>query len=116
MSGWLRSSKNPTDTVKEVITQLIGIGGSSSVGFGPNRISSVPDAVAKIFAREFGITVKQNGNNIVDPASESDDSSSTKTKSNSAFAHRDMCPECGNSTLVLEEGCAKCYTCGFSRC
>ncbi len=116
MSGWLRASKNPTDTVKEVITQLIGIGGSSSVGFGPNRISSVPDAVAKIFAREFGITVKQNGNNIVDPASESDGSSSIKSKSNSAFAHRDMCPECGNSTLVLEEGCAKCYTCGFSRC
>ncbi len=116
MSGWLRSSKNPADTVKEVITQLIGIGGSSSVGFGPNRISSVPDAVAKIFAREFGITVKQNGNNIVDPTAHPQEDSSVKHTKSSAFAHRDMCPECGNATLVLEEGCAKCYTCGFSRC
>ena len=25
------------------------------------------------------------------------------------------CPECGNP-LVHEEGCAKCYSCGFSKC
>lgn len=106
MSGWLRASEDSNYTVKEIISQLIGIGGSSSVGFGPNRVSSVPDAVAKIFAKEFEVTVKQNGHNIIEP----------EKKEISVFSHADMCPECGNATLVLEEGCAKCYTCSYSRC
>jgi len=28
----------------------------------------------------------------------------------------DMCPDCGLATLVYEEGCQKCYSCGFSEC
>ncbi len=26
------------------------------------------------------------------------------------------CPECGEATLVREEGCVKCYSCGYSKC
>ena len=28
----------------------------------------------------------------------------------------DICPSCGANTLVYEEGCSKCYTCGHSEC
>jgi hypothetical protein len=28
----------------------------------------------------------------------------------------DLCPECGEATMVNEEGCRKCYTCGYSEC
>jgi len=28
----------------------------------------------------------------------------------------DLCPDCGNATLVWEEGCQKCHSCGFSEC
>ena len=28
----------------------------------------------------------------------------------------DICPECGQASLVLEEGCSKCYACGHSKC
>lgn len=28
----------------------------------------------------------------------------------------DLCPECGNASLVREEGCSKCQICGFSAC
>lgn len=27
-----------------------------------------------------------------------------------------LCPECGNFTLAYEEGCRKCYSCGFTEC
>lgn len=35
--------------------------------------------------------------------------------SGSASQSRDLCPECGNK-LALEEGCKKCYGCGYSVC
>ena len=28
----------------------------------------------------------------------------------------DLCPECGEAAVVNEEGCRKCYACGFSEC
>jgi len=28
----------------------------------------------------------------------------------------DLCPDCQQATLVNEEGCRKCYSCGFSEC
>jgi ribonucleoside-diphosphate reductase alpha chain len=27
-----------------------------------------------------------------------------------------LCPECGCNTMVYEEGCKKCYSCGYSEC
>lgn len=32
-----------------------------------------------------------------------------------SFGHAGACPECGG-TLVHEEGCRKCHTCGYSQC
>jgi len=31
------------------------------------------------------------------------------------FKIGDICPECGEASLVNEEGCRKCYSCGFSQ-
>ena len=28
----------------------------------------------------------------------------------------DLCPKCGEGTLVFEESCKKCYNCGYSEC
>ena len=28
----------------------------------------------------------------------------------------DICPECGEAAVVNEEGCRKCYACGYSEC
>ncbi len=123
LSGWLREPKSSESTVKEIISQLIGIGGSRSVGFGKTKVSSIPDAIAKILADEYGYQIRAkdgingNGNsNHEIPDSEDDHVVESKTKEESAFANTDVCPECGNYTLVQEEGCAKCYSCGFSHC
>lgn len=106
LSGWLRASEDRKLTTKDIVVQLVGIGGATSVGYGKNRVSSLPDAVAKLIAEEFGITVRANGSNIIDQEEDAV----------SYFAQADLCPECGNSSLVIEEGCAKCYSCGYSRC
>lgn len=106
MSGWLCASRDSARTVKEIISQLVGIGGAKSVGYGKNRVASVPDAVAKVLADEFGVEVRANGSNVIDDVK----------NEISVFSHTDMCPDCGNYSLVQEEGCTKCYNCGYSAC
>lgn len=106
ISGWLRASPDPIKTVKEIVIQLLGIGGARSVGFGNKRVSSIPDAVAKVLAEEYGIIVRSNGADVLEE----------KKQQVSVFSYVNMCPECGNASLVQEEGCAKCRECGYSVC
>ncbi len=91
----------------EIVEQLRGIGGAGSVGFGPNRVRSLPDAVAKVIAMHFGI--KTNGNDHTDLAKKEATEIGINIK-------RDICPKCGDASLVAEEGCKKCYSCGYSQC
>jgi ribonucleoside-diphosphate reductase alpha chain len=123
ISGWLREPHSSEETGKEIISQLIGIGGTRSVGFGKTKVSSIPDAIAKVLADEFGFkitskeTANDNGNDETHEVDTDEDSIVTeKEPENSAFANTDVCPECGNYSLVQEEGCAKCYSCGYSHC
>ncbi len=41
------SPVTPHERMQEIIAQLKGIGGARSTGFGPNRVRSLPDAVAQ---------------------------------------------------------------------
>ncbi|MBK7450531.1 MAG: hypothetical protein IPJ47_14380 [Anaerolineales bacterium] len=50
--------------------------------------------------------VKSNGGNHV-PA---ESTSAPKMKIG------DICPECGEAAVINEEGCRKCYACGYSEC
>lgn len=40
----------------------------------------------------------------------------TISLSATSFAIGDICPECGNGTLLNIEGCKKCQSCGYSEC
>ena len=46
----LASPVEPSERLQEVIRQLAGIGGGRSLGFGPNRVRSLPDGVAQVLA------------------------------------------------------------------
>lgn len=89
-----------------IIDQLEGIGGGSSVGFGKEKIRSLADGIAKVLSRHINENgeVKEVKAVSVQPTFEI-----TKRR-------KDICPSCGNATLVFEEGCAKCVSCGFSKC
>ena len=83
-------------SIDDIVTQLEGIGGARSVGFGPNKIMSVPDAIGQALRNlaqaESGIKHNMNGTNL------------------------EICPDCGTCALIRAEGCLKCEACGFSEC
>jgi len=88
----------------EMIEQLSGIGGPRPLGFGPNRVRSLPDAIAQVLARHIALTeAEQPPEQLPLPIA---------LPSHTA----DLCPECGQATFVATEGCHKCVTCGFSEC
>ena len=92
------------ERLAEVIDQLTGIGGQRPMGFGPNRVRSLPDAVAQVLARHITLVEsEQPPEQLPLPISV-------------ASEKADLCPDCGQTTLVPMEGCRKCLNCGFSEC
>lgn len=57
-----RGDLTPKERTKEIAHQLSGIGGRRSVGFGPNKILSLPDAVSFALSLHYGFRVNGNGN------------------------------------------------------
>jgi ribonucleoside-diphosphate reductase alpha chain len=98
----------PRDRLEEMIRQYDGIGGRRPLGFGPNRVRSLPDGVAQAL-REY---LESTGYNL-DPAVSAASEGQTPP---ARMKIGDLCPECGQAALVNEEGCRKCYGCGYSEC
>jgi ribonucleoside-diphosphate reductase alpha chain len=95
-----------------VYHQLEGIGGRTSYGFGPNRIRSVPDAIAaglRAYLQDRGLL--HNGNGHAEETAPQAHPPTTSTRSRGA----DICPRCHEMTLVVDEGCARCV-CGYKEC
>ncbi|OIO86284.1 MAG: ribonucleotide reductase [Anaerolineae bacterium CG2_30_58_95] len=120
----LASPIAPRDRLAEVVKQLSGIGGGRSLGFGPHRVRSLPDGVGQVLNeylkgetdpdvmekktsgnRHFGEEPSKNGGETLD-----------EVPQQMPLKMGDLCPECGEATMVNEEGCRKCYTCGYSEC
>lgn len=106
-----------------VADELIGIGGSRFVGFGPNRVRSVPDAIGQ-FLSEYLSKLGENGGSADAPQLElglaetapaaSMDRETEKPKNGKIRFN--LCPVCGMYTFGYFEGCAKCISCGHSEC
>jgi len=105
----MASPISPRDRVKEIIKQLEGIGGERSIGFGPQRVRSLPDGVAQVL-REYLEETADEKEEIDMP------SFAQVPAGQMALKIGDLCPECGEASVVNEEGCRKCYSCGYSEC
>ncbi len=111
----LASPVAPIDRMREIVTQLAGIGGGRSLGFGPNRVRSLPDGVGQVLDEYLSNKTEphpdsgSNGNGH-HPAVSGPQPTAPHMKIG------DLCPECGQAAVVNEEGCRKCYACGFSEC
>jgi ribonucleoside-diphosphate reductase alpha chain len=141
----LTDGLSPRERIKQVVAQMIGIGGARSVGFGKDRVRSLPDAIAKVLSMHYGFALNgkvedkplTNGhadNNLTNGHSNGqtpqvaeakpeivamqqlaiDGKSATVLDTSTSLY--DLCPECGGGSLAYEEGCKKCYACGYSEC
>ena len=107
--------------------QLRGIGGSRSIGFGAKRVTSLPDGLAHTFQEyltereermeEQKLLDELRASHRKDPviAAESE-KKPFEPASSPMLKIGDICPECGQATVINEEGCRKCYSCGYSEC
>ena len=103
------------DKVQLLVKHLKGIGGSGAVGFGPNRVESIADAVAKALEQHAGIFDHEHA-----AAAETSASAAPYNvlaeKPKSAYTSTDLCPSCGSASLLNVEGCKTCGNCGYSKC
>jgi len=121
----LASPVAPVDRMREVVRQLMGIGGGRSLGFGPNRVRSLPDGIGQVldqYLREkdnIAVEIPAGRTNILADAGGSGHSIENEMDFAEATPLQkvgDLCPECGEAAVINEEGCRKCYACGYSEC
>lgn len=136
----MASPVSPMERVRKIAAELIGIGGARSMGFGENRVRSLPDAVAKVIDRHFGffpkhrldentqvtetvpvtVSVEQTDDqkmkDLLKTIEESGTAGVPLVAEEKRMVTVDLCPKCGEGSLVFEESCKKCYSCGYSEC
>ena len=117
---------DPKAVAQKIVNQLRGIGGASSVGFGKNRIMSLADSIAKVLAEDLAqapitnaaetlpLNLTQGYEEVATKLINTGTDDVVKVSSSSVQA--DLCPECGSASFVMEEGCKKCHSCGYSMC
>jgi len=123
------SPLSQVDRVKVIAEQLRGIGGSRSVGFGAQQVRSMPDAVARALELHMA-SLQKEAEPVSEPApttnghrqhNHNGEDTPPMQEASPLLLHTlsvtgNLCPECGCNTVVFEEGCKKCYSCGYSEC
>ncbi len=114
-------------SLRDVHKQLRGISSDRAVGLGASKVLSGPDAIAQVIERyleekegiqqtlpieEVETARKKNANGGVRSAQRP---VIERYQESAARLFLGTCSECGSS-LAFEEGCAKCYACGYSEC
>jgi ribonucleoside-diphosphate reductase alpha chain len=115
----LSSPVAPRERLREVWRQLAGIGGGRSLGFGPNRVRSLPDGLAQALSEYLEVRPGEGGALAGEHANNGHHGmhAAAEPGVEQPFLRvGDLCPECGQAAVVNEEGCRKCYACGFSEC
>lgn len=106
------SPLTPRERIQEIVSQLSGIGGPRSMGFGRQRVRSLPDALAQALEEQYLLEDESNGSR---PSLKPSLPAVTPEGPVNAVK-ADLCPGCGNTSLVSIEGCHSCYNCGHSEC
>ncbi len=107
--------------ITAVRDQLRGISCDRAVGIGAHKVLSAPDAIAQAIdhylAEKEGVQVEME----IDATAPARAEAAAVMAARSGYVDETAtalgaCPACGASQLAYEEGCKKCYVCGFSEC
>lgn len=121
-----RISRTDANSIaRKIVNQLRGIGGSSQIGFGKERVMSLADAIAKALSEELALiesSKTEEGQveilplNLTVENSDYQDSEPIALSPGQTSLVADLCPQCGQPSFVFQEGCKKCHSCGYSAC
>ncbi len=122
----LASPIEPKARLEEVAAQLRGIGGSRSLGFGAKRVLSLPDGLGHTFQeylaereermQEQALLEELREGRKHEHEHKEPEKKPFEPATSPMLKIGDICPECGQATVINEEGCRKCYSCGYSEC
>ena len=114
--------------VGDVYTQLRGISSDRAVGFGANKVHSVPDAIAQAIGlherEKAGIQQELIPEAVLATENVADAAMLPRPAAEPPQLTLDYhggetfmgtCPDC-KSQLEFAEGCMKCHVCGYSEC
>jgi ribonucleoside-diphosphate reductase alpha chain len=100
------ASLPPSERLRWVMDEMAGIGGGRPLGFGVNRVRSLPDGIAQVLAEHLSelphVHDEPQAEQLALPIN-------TKPVG-------DICPDCGEASFLNVEGCRKCHICGYSEC
>jgi ribonucleoside-diphosphate reductase alpha chain len=121
LSLWLRSN----GSLELAMRQLSGIGSSLTVPTKDGRIMSLGDGLAVALHRyvsardKFGLEAlllgRVDSSDVDMGQSTSPAPAGSQGGPKGAERFKLKCPQC-ESALAFDEGCAKCYGCGYSQC
>jgi ribonucleoside-diphosphate reductase alpha chain len=97
----------PSERMRWVMDEMAGIGGGRPLGFGANRVRSLPDGIAQVLAEHLSQLPAVDDEPL--PAEQ-------LALPIAAKPIGDICPECGEASFLNVEGCRKCAVCGYSEC
>ena len=109
----LPSAMTREERLREVIDQLKHIGGSRFSGFGPERVRSMPDGIARALSRWLDTVIGDEGNLSPKPA---EDATLRNGKVHQVASNSDFCPRCRQASLITQQGCLRCRECGYKEC
>ena len=111
--------------MSDLITQLRGISCDRAVGFGPNKVLSVPDAIGQVLAlhetEKEGVQQDLLSGVRAAPSRHPGQCACAAAARCRCSGYDPgetfigTCPEC-HSGLQYMEGCVKCLSCGYSEC
>jgi len=103
---------------ERAIKHLNSAKGDKPLGFGPNRIDSIPHAISVVLRKHLDKTgrlhevrLDQKGQTLLSTAS-------AETKEESDVPKATHCPKCYSPNIAYLSGCTgpTCFDCGFSEC
>ena len=109
----LPSPMTREERLREVIDQLEHIGGSRFSGFGPERVRSMPDGIARALSRWLETAIGNEENLSLQPA---DVAISRNGNLHQVATTGDFCPRCRQASLITQQGCLRCSDCGYKEC